>query len=108
VSMAMPAAQNAVLSSVAPAEIGKASGTFNMLRYLGGVFGVAVVGAIFAGRGDTDTAKAFSDSFSLAIGACAALSLAGAIAGLWLPSRAALPKRAEGAELAMVRPAKAN
>src|SRR5262249_50786811 len=38
VSMAMPAAQNAVLSAVAPAEIGKASGTFNMLRFLGGVF----------------------------------------------------------------------
>jgi hypothetical protein len=31
VSMAMPAAQNSVLSSVAGGEIGKASGTFNML-----------------------------------------------------------------------------
>ena len=44
VSMAMPAAQNAVLSAVAPAEIGKASGIFNMLRYLGGAFGIAIAG----------------------------------------------------------------
>ncbi|THD45168.1 MAG: DHA2 family efflux MFS transporter permease subunit [Bradyrhizobium sp.] len=92
VSMAMPAAQHAVLSSVATSEIGKASGTFNMLRYLGGVFGVALVGALFAGRGNPASPKAFSNSFSLAIGACAALSLAGAIAGLWLPTRVALAK----------------
>ena len=44
VSMAMPAIQNAVVSSVAPASIGKASGTFNMLRQLGGVFGIANAG----------------------------------------------------------------
>ena len=42
-SMAMPAAQNAVLGAVAPAEIGKAAGTFNMLRYLGGAFGIALL-----------------------------------------------------------------
>ena len=41
VSMAMPAAQNAVLSSVSPLELGKASGIFNMARFLGGTFGVA-------------------------------------------------------------------
>ena len=36
VSMAMPAAQSAVLGAVAKNELGKASGTFNMLRFLGG------------------------------------------------------------------------
>src|SRR5262249_11353242 len=51
VSMAMPAAQNAVLSSVAQTEIGKASGTFNMLRFLGGVSGIAIAVAVFAGSG---------------------------------------------------------
>jgi hypothetical protein len=94
--MAMPAAQNAVLGSVAAGEIGKASGTFNMLRYLGGVFGIALVGAVFAGRGAPDSAKAFCDSFSLAISVCAGLPLAGAIAGLWLPARAVTPVRGEG------------
>src|SRR5207302_745213 len=38
VSMAMPAAQNAILSSVGVTEMGKASGVFNMGRFLGGMF----------------------------------------------------------------------
>ena len=44
VSMAMPAAQNAILSSVAVTEMGKASGIFNMARFLGGMFGIAADG----------------------------------------------------------------
>jgi len=85
VSMAMPAAQNSVLSSVAGSEIGKASGTFNMLRYLGGVFGIAVLVAVFAQTGSFHSAQAFSEGFALAIGASASLSIIAAIAGLWLP-----------------------
>jgi MFS family permease len=85
VSMAMPAAQNSVLSSVAGGEIGEASGTFNMLRYLGGVFGIAVLVAAFARTGSFRSAQAFSEGFALAIGASASLSVVAAIAGLWLP-----------------------
>jgi len=48
VSMAMPAAQNAILSSVAATEIGKASGVFNMGRFLGGMFGIAALVAVFS------------------------------------------------------------
>ena len=88
VSMAMPAAQNAVLSSVAPSEIGKASGTFNMLRYLGGVFGIAILVAVFAHTGNFHSDQAFSRGFSMAIGASAGLSTVAAIAGLWLPRAA--------------------
>ena len=51
VSMAMPAIQNAVMSSVAPTSLGKASGAFNMLRQLGGVFGIATLVAVFTGAG---------------------------------------------------------
>jgi EmrB/QacA subfamily drug resistance transporter len=87
VSMAMPAAQNAVLNSVAATEIGKASGTFNMLRFLGGVFGIAILVAVFAGTGSVDSARAFSAGFAPAIGVAAALSLLGAVAGLWQPGR---------------------
>jgi EmrB/QacA subfamily drug resistance transporter len=87
VSMAMPAVQNAVLSSVAAAEIGKASGVFNMGRFLGGVFGVALLVAVFSARGATRSAADFSAGFSAAIAAAAALSLLGAIAGWWLPAR---------------------
>jgi EmrB/QacA subfamily drug resistance transporter len=87
VSMAMPAAQNAVLSSVTASEVGKASGTFNMLRYLGGVFGIAILVAVFAQAGNFGSAQAFSEGFALAIGIAAGLSLAGAAAGLGLPAR---------------------
>src|SRR6202163_2217012 len=43
VSMAMPAVQNAVLGSVNVVEMGKASGVFNMARFLGGMFGLALL-----------------------------------------------------------------
>jgi len=87
VSMAMPAAQNAVLSAVSPAEIGKASGTFNMFRYLGGVFGIAILVAVFAQAGGLYSPQAFSAGFAPALGVSAALSLLAAIAGLWQPAR---------------------
>jgi len=87
VSLAMPAAQNAVIGAVAPTEIGKASGTFNMLRYLGGAFGIAVLVATFADPGDLALAKEFSDGFARAMLASAVLSLLGALAGLALPTR---------------------
>ena len=88
VSMAMPAAQNAVLSSVAGAEVGKASGTFNMLRYLGGVFGIAIAVTAFSGTGSLASAATFSSGFAAAIGVSAALSFLAAIAAMWLPGRA--------------------
>src|SRR5262249_36014902 len=73
-SMAMPAIQNAVLSAVAPTEIGKASGIFNMFRFLGGVFGIAMVVAVFAATGSVDSPRAFNAGFAAAIGVTAALS----------------------------------
>jgi hypothetical protein len=64
-TMAMPAAQKAVVGAVRPREIGQASGAFMMLRILGGVFGVAVTVAVFAGVGD----GTFRDPTSLPTGA---------------------------------------
>jgi EmrB/QacA subfamily drug resistance transporter len=86
-STAMPASQNAVVNAVARSEIGKASGTFNMVRFLGGVFGIAILVAAFAGTGSVASPAAFSSGFALAIAAAASLSLLGAVAGLWLPTR---------------------
>jgi EmrB/QacA subfamily drug resistance transporter len=86
-SMAMPAAQNAVLGAVAAGEVGKASGTFNMLRFLGGVFGIALLVAVFAARGSVASPQAFNTGFAAAMGVAAVLALAAAIAGLWLPAR---------------------
>jgi EmrB/QacA subfamily drug resistance transporter len=103
VSMAMPALQNAVVSSVAPASIGKASGTFNMLRQFGGVFGIAALVAVFTGSGGYGSPQLFSDGFTAALAAAAALSLLGAVAGLGLPraerATVSLPQSFEGATL---------
>jgi EmrB/QacA subfamily drug resistance transporter len=90
VSMAMPAAQNAVLGAVTPSEIGKASGTFNMARFLGGVFGITVQVAIFAAIGNFGSPQAFGVGFVAAMGAAAAMSLMAALAGLRLPGRRAV------------------
>jgi EmrB/QacA subfamily drug resistance transporter len=96
-SMAMPASQNAVVSAVDRTEIGKASGTFNMLRFLGGVFGIAILVAAFAATGSVASPAAFSAGFARAIDLAAALSLLGAVAGLWLRAprelKAAAPPR---------------
>ena len=87
ISMAIPATQSSVMSSIPPAAIGQASGTFSTLRQLGGVFGVAVCAAVFAAHGGYSSPATFTAGFGPAIGVCAGLSLAGAIAGLRTPSR---------------------
>jgi EmrB/QacA subfamily drug resistance transporter len=101
VSMAIPAAQNSVLGSVAESALGKAAGTNSMMRELGGVFGIAVVVAVFAGAGSYASAQAFTDGFAPAILVAAGLALAGAAAGLALPGRraatAAVPHRVQEA-----------
>jgi EmrB/QacA subfamily drug resistance transporter len=89
IAMAMPACQSSVVGAVAPSDIGKASGTFATMRWLGGVFGVAIVVAVFAAAGGYASAQDFSDGFAPAMGVAAGLSLAGAAAGLVLPGRLA-------------------
>jgi EmrB/QacA subfamily drug resistance transporter len=87
VSMAIPAAQNSVVGSVALESVGKAAGTNSMMRELGGVFGIAILVVAFAGAGSYASAHAFTDGFAPAIGVGAGLSLLGAIAGSVLPGR---------------------
>ena len=87
ISAAIPAAQNAVVSAVAPTEIGKASGTFSTMRQLGGAFGLAIAVAVFAGAGSYASPGAFSDGFGPAIAVSAGLSLCGALAGMSLRLR---------------------
>jgi EmrB/QacA subfamily drug resistance transporter len=87
VSMALPSAQSAAVSAVPEEAIGKAAGTNSTVRELGGVFGIAITVAVFAGAGGYATAQTFSDGFVWAIAAAAGMSLAGAFAGLALPAR---------------------
>jgi EmrB/QacA subfamily drug resistance transporter len=85
ISMAIPSAQNSVLGSVSEEAVGKAAGTNSVMRELGGVFGIAVAVAVFAGAGSYASPQAFTDGFTPAIGVAAALALVGAIAGGFLP-----------------------
>jgi EmrB/QacA subfamily drug resistance transporter len=84
ISMAIPAAQNAVMGAVTPVELGKASGTFSTMRQLGGAFGLAIAVAVFSGAGSYASPGAFSDGFGPALAVSAGLSLCGALAGLAL------------------------
>jgi EmrB/QacA subfamily drug resistance transporter len=89
ISLAMPAAQNAVLGSVSPAEVGKASGTYNMLRFLGGAFGIALSATVFAVSGGFGSPQLFTAGFASALGVAALLSVLAALAGLLVPRRVA-------------------
>ena len=90
-AMTIPAVTKAVVSSVALADIGKASGAFSTIRQLGGAFGVAVLVAVFAGAGGYASPQAFSDGFAPAMAVGAAMALAGALAGARLPGQRAVP-----------------
>ncbi len=86
VSMAMPATTSAAVNAVPAAALGKAAGVNSTLRELGGVFGIAIAVAVFAGAGGYASA-AFADGFTAAMLVASGLSLAGALAGFVLPSR---------------------
>ncbi len=85
VSLAIPSGQNSVVGSVDESAIGKAAGTNSMMRELGGVFGIAIAAAVFAGAGGYASAQAFADGFAPAIGVSAGFSLLGALAATLLP-----------------------
>jgi MFS family permease len=86
VSMAYPAVQKVVVGAVAPRDIGKASGSYNTMRQLGGVFGVAILVAIFSGAGGFGSPQAFSDGFAPAMAVAALMSFGGTLAGMLLPA----------------------
>jgi EmrB/QacA subfamily drug resistance transporter len=87
VSMALPAVPSAVLSSVRPAEMGKASGINNMMQRFGAVFAVAIASSVLAAYGHVDSAAGVTDGFRPAIAICALLSLLGAVTALAVPGR---------------------
>ena len=78
---------NVVLSAVRPSEEGQASGANNAIRELGGVFGVAVLAAIFSHLGGYETAQSFSDGMNTAVGVGAVVVALGAVAAFAIPSR---------------------
>ncbi len=87
---------NVVLSAVSPSEEGKASGANTTIRELGGVFGVAVLAAVFSHVGGYDSARAFSDGTNAAVLVGAAVVGIGALAAFAMPGRAR-PQQVEDA-----------
>ena len=85
--LAIPAVTRSVTSNVQPADIGRASGAYSMMRQLGGAFGVAILGAAFSAAGGYSSPGAFSDGFSVAFGVAAGMTLAAVAAGAILPGR---------------------
>jgi EmrB/QacA subfamily drug resistance transporter len=78
---------NVVLSSVRPEHEGKASGANNAIRELGGVFGVAVLAAVFSHAGGYRSGVAFTHGTTTAVWVGAAVVLAGAVAAALIPRR---------------------
>jgi EmrB/QacA subfamily drug resistance transporter len=87
IGLALPAVTKAVVGPVPRGDIGKASGSFSMMRQLGGAFGIAILAAVFAAVGGYTSPAAFSAGFAPATAAAAGLALAGALTGLALPGR---------------------
>jgi EmrB/QacA subfamily drug resistance transporter len=86
VSMAVPAGQSSVVGGMEVAQLGKAAGANSTMRELGGVFGIAVVVAVFAAAGSYASAAEFSNGFAAAVGLAAGLSLLGAITAAAVPT----------------------
>jgi EmrB/QacA subfamily drug resistance transporter len=91
---------NIVLSAVRPQEEGQASGANNAIRELGGVFGVAVLAAVFARFGGYESAQAFSDGMNPALIIGGIVVAFGAIAAFAIPGR---PRKSEAAVVEPVR-----
>src|SRR5215470_17112512 len=89
---------NMVLGSVRRDQEGIASGANNAIRELGGVFGIAVLGAVFAARGGYASGASFVAGLSPAVWVGAAAVATAAAAALALPrlrKTAAVPAAVE-------------
>ena len=80
---------NVVLASVRAEHEGKASGANNAIRELGGVFGVAVLAAVFTHVGGYRTAQSFTHGMTVAVAIGGALVALGALAAALIRRRPA-------------------
>ena len=95
-AMVFPTVANEVMASVAPEQIGIASGTNNALRELGGVFGVAVLASVFNRHGIYGSPDTFVVGFKQALWVAVVFSALGIPLAISL-KRARIPKSAPAA-----------
>jgi len=86
-SLCWPTVANSVMGSVPLQEAGVASGANSSLRELGGVFGVAVLAAVFTRQGVYASPQTFVDGFQPALLVGAGLTAVGIVAALLAPGR---------------------
>ena len=80
---------NVVLTAVRRDDEGKASGANNTFRELGGVFGIAVLGAIFSAAGSYSTPQTYTAGLTPAVWVGAAVVGVAAFVAMGLPGSAA-------------------
>lgn len=108
ISLVFPTTADAVVAAVPPQDSGVAAGTNSALRELGGVFGVAVLAAVFASYGGYATPAQFTDGFRAAMVVAAGTPFLGAVAAAFLPGKGGPSRgqrvRADDARLASTDP----
>jgi EmrB/QacA subfamily drug resistance transporter len=87
ISMALPTVPTAVLSAVAPEEMGKASGINYMAQRFGAVFGVAIGSTVFATYGGLASPAAVTGGFKPALWACSVFAGVAALSGIAMSGR---------------------
>ena len=95
ISMALPTVPTAVLSAVAPDDMGKASGINYMAQRFGAVFAVAIGSTVFATYGGVGSAATVTAGFRPALWACSIFAGLGALAATAMsawPKSAAEPE----------------
>jgi EmrB/QacA subfamily drug resistance transporter len=93
ISCVFPTLANAAVGSVPITDSGVAAGANNTVRETGGLFGVAVLGAVFAANGGYASTASFMNGFKYALLVAGAAALVGVVPGILSPSkaRASLP-----------------
>ncbi|HZU12412.1 MAG TPA: DHA2 family efflux MFS transporter permease subunit [Chloroflexota bacterium] len=84
----------AVINAIAPNLEGQASGAYNSIRELGGVFGIAILGAVFQHIVTVPTAASFMAGFRVAVFAGAGIVTAGVLLSVLLPAASAARSQA--------------
>jgi EmrB/QacA subfamily drug resistance transporter len=105
IAMCFPTTANAVVASVPPSDVGVASGTNSALREVGGVFGVAILAAVFAANGSYASSATFIDGFKAAMVVAALVPIVGLIAAFLAPSKSALAAESQRAPEPALAPA---
>ena len=107
ISMVFPTVAGAVVGSVPVTDSALAAGTSNTVRESGGVFGVAVLAAVFAANGGYGSPASFLHGFRHAEAVAAVVAFAGALVACLAPGRSAAGPAGGPQPVAQGRPATA-